>query len=150
MVVSPTTAMAAREAYGRSPPGLSAQEQQHAVAGGVTGRSTSGASTDAGASGAYPAGSVMAALAASTEQKLQAGMTCAQIFKAQLKYQSAVKGEPAKEKDFKAEVTRMPEPMVFGFVTGGVHQNATPAFDWVLLAADVRGPAKAGGICGGA
>ena len=69
----------------------------------------------------YPNGSVMAALAASTEHKLQAGMTRAQLFKAQLKYHSEVNRETAKEKDFKAEVTMMTEPMVFGFVTGGVH-----------------------------
>ena len=53
----------------------------------------------------------MTALAASTERKLQAGMMRAQIFKAQLKYQSAVKGGPAKGKDFKAEVTRITELM---------------------------------------
>ena len=120
-VVSPATAMAARTAYSRSPPGISAREQQNAAAGGATGGSSPGASTaaGAGASGVYPNGSVMAALAASTERNLQGGMTRAQLFKAQLKYQSAVNGDQAKEKDFKAEVIVMTEPMVFGFATGG-------------------------------
>ena len=43
----------------------------------------------------------------STKGKINLGVTRAQIFKEQLKYQSAVNGEFGKEKDFKAEVIRM-------------------------------------------
>ncbi len=91
MVVSPATARAARTVHSRSPPGISAREQQDAAAGGATGGTSPGASTAAGAnaSGIYPDGSVMAALAASTERNLNGGMTRAQLFKAQLKYHIA-------------------------------------------------------------
>ena len=93
----------------------------------------------------------MAALAVSTKRKMKAGMTRLQIFKEQLKYQSAVNGEPAKEKEFKAGVTRMTEPMVFGWVTErGVHRNVTPAFDWALHAAYVGESTKVDEMCGGA
>ena len=50
---------------------------------------------------------------------LKSGKTRSQIFKEQLGYQSAVNGDAGKEKDFKADVLRMTEPMVFGFVTPG-------------------------------